>query len=113
VGDAQHSASVVSTKLNLTCGMCGEHFVEPEIEIFVAEFIHERRQMNRASIVDARLVRNSREWSNVDFASGKRLDIQMQQVLDCIESKTGAAAVQCFVTATCFEREIAATSTRV
>jgi hypothetical protein len=59
-----------------------EHFEKSEIEIFVAEFVHERRQVNRASIVDARLVGNSREWCDIDFASGKRLDIQTQQVLD-------------------------------
>ena len=76
VGHAQHSAALVSPKLDLSGRMRGEHFVEPEIQIFVAKFIHERRQVNRASIVDARLIRHSSQRRDLNFASGQRLDVQ-------------------------------------
>ena len=95
---AQHAATLVSAKLDLSRSMRGEHFVEPEIEILVAKFIHERRQVNRASIVDARFIRHSRQRRNFDFASGECFDVQPKQMLDRVERQAGTAAVQCFIT---------------
>ena len=64
------SAALVSAELDLSGSVCRQHFVKPEIEIVVAKFIHERRQVNRASIVDARFIRHGRQWRDLNFASG-------------------------------------------
>ena len=52
----QQSTALVSSKLNLSGGMSGQHFVEPEIQLVVAKLSHEGRQVNGASIVDARFI---------------------------------------------------------
>src|SRR5689334_15890127 len=103
MGHPHFAASFVSAELDLSGAMCCEHFKKSEIEFVVAELVHERRQVNGAAIVDTRLVRNSRKRSDIDFAPGQRLNIQAQQVLDYVESKTNTAAVQCLVTSARFE----------
>src|SRR5215207_674506 len=110
---AQHASALVRAKLDLAGSVCGKHFVQPEIQIFIAKLVYERGQVNSASIVDACFIRNRGKRSNVDFTSRERLDIQAKQMLDRVESETGAAAVKCFVTSTRLEREVTATRTRI
>ena len=100
---AQHSATLVRAKLDLSRSVCRQHFVKPEIQILIAKFIYQRRQVNRASIVYARLVRHCGEWSNFNFTPGKSFDVKPEQMLDRVESQTRAAAEQRFVTSARFQ----------
>ena len=65
---AQHAATRVSAKLDLSRSVRSEHFIEPEIKILVAKLVDERRQVNRVSIVDARFIGHSGQRRDVDFA---------------------------------------------
>src|SRR6185369_1971022 len=92
VGHAQHSTTLISAKLDLPRRMCCQNFVQTEIKILIAKLVHERREVNRASVIDACFVRYGGEWRDLDFASGERFDVQAKQVLDRLERESGAAA---------------------
>ena len=59
----------VCAEFDLTGGVCGEHFVETEVQSFIAELVDDSWQLNRAAIIDARLFRHGGERRDIDRAT--------------------------------------------
>src|ERR1700730_11733543 len=101
------------TELDLAGRMCRQNFVEPKIQILIAEFRHQRRQMNNAAVRDARFHRHGSQRRNLDLSASQSFDVETQKRLYCGKRQSLTPCMQRVVTASCFDREIASASARI
>src|SRR5436305_1774921 len=91
-------------KLDLPGGVRGEDFIETKVLLLVIKLRDLRGQVNRAPVVDARFVRESRERLDLDGASRQGFDVEAQEMLNLFEREAESVRVQRIVAAACLKR---------
>src|ERR1700682_1601724 len=100
-------------ELDLAGRMCRQDFVESKIQIVIAEFRHQRRQMNSAAVRDARFNRHGSQRRNFDLSAGQSFDVETQQRLYRLKRQSLTSGMQGVVTAPGFDRKIASPRARI
>ena len=66
----------IGGKLNLSGRVRCQNFVESKVQFLVTKFSDDRRQVNRATVADARLNRHCGQRRNLNRAPGQALDVK-------------------------------------
>ena len=100
----------MSAKLYLPGGVRGENFVETKVLLLVIKLRDLRGQVNRAPVVDARFVRESRERLDLDGASRQGFDVEAQEMLNLFERESQRVRVERVVAAARLKRIVTPTT---